>query len=170
MLWRATMRTCGVVTTALILLLAACAPSAEAVQTAIVATQLAAATEAPTHTPAPTGTPTAPPTPTPDLRVLMIDPRELMLSAEDLPPEGKYILPGQDWAGVLHNQKIINQWGAEEATKYLNATGRVDGWWVDYLRTSSKAAVPEEVYNNVVLYQSAHGAQVALKDYASRNM
>jgi hypothetical protein len=155
----------------LLLVLSACAPSTEAVQTAIAETQLAAATGTPippTKTPAPTATSTIVPTPTPDVRVLKIDPQELMLSLADLPPEGKYTLPGTGWIGVLHNQQILIEWGAEEGGKYINATGRVDGWWIAFKRNSSKAAVPSEVYDNVVLYQTVPGAQLSLAKYSAR--
>jgi hypothetical protein len=94
----------------------------------------------------------------------------LLIDAADLPSEGKYIVPGTDWTGELDNQAVLNAWGAEEGNKYLGETGRVDGWWIQFNRTSSEAAAPSEVYDSVVLYQTVAGARLSVEKYAAHGM
>ncbi len=150
-----------------IIFISACAPSQDAVQTAIAQTQIAmptsTATFSPTSTPTPTITPS--PSPTPDLRVITTDPKEFLMSTTDLPSEAKYYLPNSNWISPHRNNEIIQAMGAEAGEKYINETGRVDGWFVSYRRGSGKGLYPEEVYDNVIMYQSAEGAQLFVTKY-----
>jgi hypothetical protein len=158
------------------LLLSACAPSAKAIQTAIAQTQIAAPTntiipptEIPTETPTVPPSPT--PSPTPDLRIIGTteNPSNFLLALSDLPAEGSYSLPGTGWIGKLHNSQIIQEYGAEAGNKYVNETGRVDGWWVTYKRGSSAGIYPQQIYDNVILFQTSAGAQLMLAKYADPN-
>ncbi len=155
----------------LVMFVSACAPSEQAIQTALAKTQEAAPTNTSTAVP-PTKTPTATvtPSPTPDVRVITADPKEFLLDADDLPREGKYYLPNANWKTPHRNSEILNAWGAEKGGKYINETGRVDGWIVAYKRGSSKVPLPDEVYDNVVLYQTAKGAQYSITKYGDTNL
>ncbi len=169
--------------------LSACGPSAADIQKAIKQTQAAQPTIAhtvvpptttetlaptstplpPTDTPEPTATDTPTPeptiTPTPDLRVIKVDPQTILLQKDDLPPEGKYFLPNAKWISPHHNSEIIASWGVEEGQDYLEKTGRVDGWFVSYKRGTSTVNMPEEIYSNPVMYETAAGARLTVTDY-----
>lgn len=153
-------------------LLVACAPAApsvESVQTAIAQTQAANPTATlpaatPTASPVPTATPTLTltPTATPDLRVIDINPRDLVLSKEDLPPEGKYYQP-TGWAyGPVTNSEIISSWTVEEGQAYIARSGRVQGWETEFGRGSSKAVLPDDIWNEAVIYETGAAASAAV--------
>jgi hypothetical protein len=133
-------------------------------------------TLAPTDTPTQTSTPTKTPkntptlTPTPDLRVIDGDPMDFLLQKIDLPPEAKYYLPDSSWISPHRNSEIISAWGVEEGRKYLEETGRIDGWWVIYLRGTITVTAPEQIYDNVVKYATAEGAQLVVKKYGDRRV
>ncbi len=160
-----------------IIILIACSPSQSAVETAIFQTQAAEATSTPTETPFPTKTltptytptpsPTATPTPspTPDLQTLQGDPLDFLMVKADLPQDAHYYLPNEYWMGMLHNEQIVGVWTVEKGKAYLAATGRIDGMWVDYDRGSTTVIAPQEIYDNVVIYQKTEGAQFTLTDY-----
>lgn len=165
------------------LLFSACGPSPEQVQIAIAETLTAqptytftflpsptltgtptpTATITPTLTTVPTDTPT--PTPTPDIRIIDVDPQKFLLKASELPEEGKYYLPGSDWMSINTNEEIISLRGVEEGRDYVIRTGRVTGWWVEYLRGTRAVEMPEDVYVFVAQYKTAEGAQLALLKY-----
>jgi hypothetical protein len=168
-------------------LLTACSstPSENAIQTAIQQTQAAnptststpeptrtptetprpteTATSTPTATDTPTETPTA--TPTPDLRIIKEDPQNILLKPEDLPKEAQYFLPNSGWISPHRNSEIVSGWGVERGREYLERTGRIDGWWVYYARGSKAITAPEEIFCNVIMYQTAEGARITVDEY-----
>lgn len=154
--------------------LPACSPSESDISTAIAMTQLAMPSDTPspippptsTSTPAHTETPTPTPTSTPDLRVINVDPRKLLLEKGDLPSEGKYYLPNSSWISPHRNSEIISGWGVEEGREYLEKTGRVDGWWAAYARGTRAVLAPEEIYDNVVLYRTHEGALLIISEFS----
>jgi hypothetical protein len=156
----------------LIIFLTSCAPSVSAVATAIaqtqaaaVQTQAAAETETPTETP--TNTPTVTPTvtPTPDIRVIRGDPYDYLLKQIDLPKEGKYFLPNETWLGGSPNEQRIAERGIEKGKDYVVSTGRIFGWWIDYLRGTIAAPLPEEIYCDIGFFETAAGALLAETKY-----
>jgi hypothetical protein len=158
-----------------IYLLTACAPTKNAIETAIYQTQAAAATSTYTQTPIPTDTPTLLPTetptpsptpsPTPDLRTIQGDPPDLLMIQADLPRDAKYYIPNELWTGMLHNEHIVSSWTVEKGKAYLAATGRIDGMWVEYNRGSLTVIAPETIFDNVAIFQTAKGAQLVIKKY-----
>lgn len=156
-----------------IIFITGCQPSETAVQTAIAQTQVALPTamQIPTDTPlppTPTSTATIVPSPTPDIRLIDIDPRNLLLQTNDLPIEGKYYLPGEGWTSPVLNSEIISSWTVEKGQSYLAETGRIDGWYVSYKRGRSGVLMPEEFYDNVVIYSKIEGAQIVVTKYGDR--
>jgi hypothetical protein len=170
----------------LLILLAACSQSEAGIQTAIAQTQAAQLTAVPptatlaptetltpestatntsTPTETPTLTPTETPTATPDLRVILVESREFLLEKGDLPVDSQYYLPGAGWISPHHNEEILSGWGNEEGRAYLEATGRVDGWWIHYKRGSQAITAPEQVYHNIIQYETSEGAQLTVTDY-----
>jgi hypothetical protein len=125
--------------------------------------------DTPTETPEPTRTstqtPSDTPTPTPDLRVIAVEPGDLLLSYDDLPTEANYYLPDPSWISTHPNSEVIAGWGEEEGQEYLAKTGRIDGWWVRFYRGADTAIAPEVVYQNIIQYKTAEGAQLTLLDY-----
>jgi len=154
-----------------------CNPSESSIQTAMAETQqsLPTATETflptntVTYTPEPTSTETLIPTstvtitPTPDKRIIEIGPEEFLLEKEDLPSEAKYYLPNFTWISPHRNSEVISGWGKEEGQKYLEETGRIDGWGVYYARGTSIVRAPEEIFHNIIQYRTAEGAQLAME-------
>jgi len=65
-----------------------------------------------TKTNSPTATQSC--TPTQDLRIITIEPRDLLLTREDLPSEAQYFLPSEGWMSQNPNSDIISSWGVEE--------------------------------------------------------
>lgn len=157
------------VTIVFLLILTACAPSEAQIQKAISQTQTAQPIppQAPTQTPTNTIIPADTPTPTPDLRVIDLDPETFLLDVDDLPVEGKYYLPRKSWYSPHRNSEIVSALGAEEGRKYLEETGRVDGWWVIYKRGTKTVNMPEEVNDNPVMSKTTHGAKVILEKYST---
>jgi hypothetical protein len=163
------------------MILAACAssaPSEDVINTAIAQTQAAnpTATQQPANTPSPSATVTITPTatytpnPTPDIRLLDIDPRNLLLQKSDLPAEGRYYLPGANWTSPVTNSEIVSSWTVDEGKAYLAETGRIHGWLVYYQRGTNNVLMPEQVYDNVVLYSTSEGAQVIVTKYGARGL
>jgi hypothetical protein len=156
-----------------IVVLSACGPSQveieQTVQASIAQTERArpTATTIPTNTMMPTATATATPfpSPTPDTRIIDADPRDLLLEKSDLPADGKYVLPGPRWISPLTNAEIVASWTVEEGQAYLAETGRIDGWWVAYRQGSNQVVMPQEVYDNAVIYTYAEGAQLIVTKY-----
>jgi curved DNA-binding protein CbpA len=103
--------------------------------------------------------------PTPDKRLILVDPQELLLVKADLPPEAMYILPGPEWISPHHNAEVISAWGVEEGTKYVEDTGRVDGWRVIYLRTNNEVNTPEQIQDYITMYETIDGAQLAINTF-----
>lgn len=120
-----------------------------------------------TATPLPTSTPTDTPSPTPDLQVIDADPYTFLLKKEDLPEDANYYLPNSSWISPHRNSEVVGGWGVEEGRLYLEATGRVDGWWASYLRGSSTVIAPEEIYDNVVMYRTSEGAKLTINEHST---
>jgi hypothetical protein len=110
------------------------------------------------------------PSPTPDLQVLRSNAPLLLLNVADLPSEGKYLLPVPSGSGELDNQAVLDAWGADEGGKYISETGRVDGWWIQFNRTADGDAVPSQVYDSIVLYQTSAGARLSVRTYSGHGM
>lgn len=128
-------------------------------------TSKASDTPAPTETLTAIPTPTRSPTPTSDLRVITESSEKFLLQAEDLPLAGEFFLPNADWINQHNNSDIISSWGTEEGSKYIENTGRIDGWSVYYSRGMSNVKAPEEIFHNITRYQTNEGAQLTVTDY-----
>lgn len=159
------------------ILLASCAPSQADVERAIAETQTAQAvlstvtptpsavpTATETPTPVPTSTPSGTPTPTPDVRVFDAAPRSVILTRDELPPEGRFYLYDES---PHRNSEIISGWGAERGAEYLDKTGRIDSWMIDYERGTTTTRVPEFLTINTVIYRDATG-RVATEEILGR--
>ena len=172
----------------LALILSACASGKATidpsfVQTAIALTEAAdpivTSTKMPTETPTvttsptetatltPSYTPTETPSPTPDLRVIDADPYTFLLKAEDLPEDAYYYLPNSEWISPHRNYEVISGWGVDEGRAYMAATGRVDGWWVYYLRDTNAVIAPEQIGDNPVLFSTVEGARLLISQYGT---
>ncbi|MDY6994266.1 MAG: hypothetical protein SVR94_16910 [Pseudomonadota bacterium] len=159
------------------ILISGCQPSETAIQTAMAETQIAmptstdtiVPTSTQTNTPEPTFTATEQPTSTPtftatpDERIIEIGPEEFLLKKEDLPSDAKYYLPNYTWISPHRNSEIISGWGKEEGQRYLEETGRIDGWVVYYARGTSTVRAPEEISHNIIQYKTAEGSKIAME-------
>lgn len=159
-----------------IVYLVGCSPSSEQILLAIGRTETAQAKVftstpkvPPTHTPSPTCTITPTPlptsTPTPDTRIIDGQPKDLILTRLDLPTEGGYYLRAKRLVGRYSNEEVIGTWGREQGTAYLNKTGRLDGWFVNYERGLNNPNMPKLVYCRVEKFETSHGADINLREY-----
>jgi len=125
-----------------------------------------AASPSPSETPVPpTVTSTTTLSPTPDLRVIDQDPRQFLMEEEDLPSEPNYYLPSSNWISPHRNYEVISELGTEVGEEYINRTGRLDGWWVTYRKGASRIQAPDEIYHNIVKYETAAGAKLTVREY-----
>jgi hypothetical protein len=121
--------------------LTACAPSVQAIQTAIAQTQAA------------NPTPTLPA----NLLGLQRHLADFLPLNSDLPINGQYrrfvyspiSLPNKDFSGA-----------------YVEETGRVDGWEVYYIKSAEAASAPQEIHGKVVLYKTNAGARLSITKYS----
>lgn len=120
-----------------------------------------------TSTPNPTSTPTETASPTPDLSVIDADPYTFLLKAEDLPKDAYYYLPNSNWISPHRNYEVVSGWGVDEGRAYLEATGRVDGWWVYYERGTNTVIAPEQIGDNPVLFSTTEGAQILITQFGA---
>lgn len=159
-------------------LLIACGPSESAVQTAIAETETARPTETvqPSEVPTLANTPTEPPpvtfvpfspNPTPNVRIIVEDSKTYLLNQGDLPANAKYYLPDSSWINRHTNDEIVGYWGREEGLKYLDETGRIEGWFVSYKRGSNSVIAPEEIYCNIIRYETSDGARLSITKYGT---
>lgn len=91
--------------------------------------------------------------------------KDLVLTPEDLPVESEYYLAQPGDSRPFHNTDVVASWGGLSGWEYLQATGRVDGYFADYLRGSEIASGPEEFFCNVTVFTTAEGARLSLTDY-----
>lgn len=166
-------------------LLAGCGPSEQAIQEALAQTQTAQVTN--TNTPEPTLTFTLEPTftqtftqtltptftqtltPTPDNRVFTLGPEVFLLTVEDLPKEARYYLPYSTWISPHRNSEVVSDWGREAGTAYIEETGRLDGWFAIYKLGSTTVRAPDEIFHNIIQFETNEGALLAL-DIESPNV
>jgi hypothetical protein len=123
------------------ILVSACAPSAQAIQTAIAQTQAANPT----------------PTVSPKLLALKQHLSSFLILNSDLPSNGQYHL-------FRYNPFSIPNKNVSSA--YVEETGRVDGWEIYYTKISGDASAPQEIRGKVVLYQTDRGAQTSMNKYS----
>ena len=157
-------------------LLSGCQPSEVMIQTAMAETQSAMPTETqtiiptntqtntpePTFTPTETATLTPTYTPTPDLRVIELGPEVFYLQKDDLPQDAKYFLPNSTWSSPHRNAEVISGWGRDEGLDYLEKTGRIDGWVIYFARGTMTVRAPEQIFHNIVQYNTGNGPQLSL--------
>jgi len=154
-------------------LLISCSPSVPSqgmIQTAIAETQAVAPTFTNTNIPVPTLTSTITVTasPTPDLRIITDDPQGFLLKPEDLPREAKYYLPNSAWISPHLNSEVVSGWTVEKGKEYLARTGRINGWVVYYAKGTRTVYAPDEIFNNVIMFNSSAGASLFVTDYSYR--
>jgi hypothetical protein len=89
----------------------------------------------------------------------------LLLTPEDLPLESRYYLANAADSHPFHNPDVVSAWGGLPGWEYLQATGRVDGYYADYLRGSEIDGAPEEFFCNVTVFSTPEGARLSLTDY-----
>jgi hypothetical protein len=150
--------------------MAACAPSPQAIQTAIGQTQEANPTstftpippiETPTHPP--TETPTIIPSPTLDLLLIQYNLKGFLLQMSDFPQGGSYssYVMERNSLSIIPNDKVT----IDNSVAYIKETGRIEGWSVDYGIYNN--GWKEYIEDKVNLYQTTAGAQLALSNYSN---
>jgi len=154
----------------LILLLSGCAAPAEVPPTAVPSeTSLPpTSTDTPEPTEVPTETPV--PTPTPDLRIILDEPKALILLTEDLPEDGKYFV-SQD-KGSISNEMIVYEFTqhvgeetAELVDLYLQETSRQDGYSQVWTRGSWAYNGPLYIVNEIAIFKTVKGAELEITKY-----
>jgi hypothetical protein len=127
-------------------------------------------TNTPTETPtkALTEVPTITPSSTLDILSLQENLKEFLVQESDLPPLANYStyfhLPL-----IVSNENISQNMGGD-GNEYLAETGRIDGWevYVDFEGDPNLAIAPFSLYNQVALFNTIEGAQLAITKYSDR--
>jgi hypothetical protein len=159
----------AIIVTAIMLILSACGASESQIATAIAMTEQAAPSDTPnpTSTSEPTSTftpipsPTFTLTPTPDTRVISENPNDLILELSEMPVDGKFYLA---YSTPHRNWEVINVRGIEDGTKYVEKTGRIDAWILEYDRGTISSRYPPYVVLNPVLYKSSLGSEYVMHE------
>jgi hypothetical protein len=120
----------------------------------------------PQFVPLPTLTP-QPDVPNPDQRVISAQPVTLILQPYDLPFQGNYYLADNKASGPLHNEEIVHVYQGGKGQRYVDETGRVDGWNVRYKRHGNDNLLPPQMYDEVAMFGTAQGAQKHIREYAA---
>ena len=87
-------------------------------------------------------------------------PQTLICKEDEMP--GKYLLM-EEFSGARPNKNLtmdIND--PEESTRYINATGRLEGWEHRFMLIEPTQSLPGFVLCQVVLFKSSQGASEAL--------
>lgn len=92
--------------------------------------------------------------------VISGSPKDYLLQPEDIPDP--YYLPGSDWIGPYSNEKIIEVRGVEDGQAYIDATGRIEGWFVWYQLGDNTRNAPEKIGCYIVFYKTGEGARLAI--------
>lgn len=152
-----------------ILVLTACTPSESQVAqsaTEPISTEPSHTSQVPTETVPPSLTPTTTITltPTPDLRVIDVDPAEMLITIEDFGDNVVYfsIGPGSIPLRVQasRNWELSRDYGENVSAAYIESSGRIDGK-ISLLQTASTSTdMPEFVISQAVIFQTAAGPQV----------
>jgi hypothetical protein len=143
-----------------IILPASCAPSQQAIQTAIAQTQAANPTSTSTPLP-PTKTPTFTPSPTLDLVSIQFRLKDFLLVQSDLSFD-------QDYHSLtLYSVKQVPNKDVHKDPNYATETGRIDGWVAVYKQGSAYLLAPMEIYNEISLFETTEGAQLSIAKYSN---
>jgi hypothetical protein len=143
-----------------IIILTACAPSPQAIQTAIAQTQAANPTSTSTPLP-PTETPIFTPSPTMDLLSLQFRLKDFLLTQSGLSFDQNYHTMTLVSVKQLPNEEV------HKDTNYVAETGRMDGWVAVYKQGSRNLLAPMEIYNEISLFETTEGAQLSIAKYST---
>ncbi|MFL7813037.1 MAG: hypothetical protein AB8I40_05100 [Anaerolineales bacterium] len=131
----------------------------------------AAATD--TAAPIPTDTPAPEPSPTPDPRVINTQPREIILSVEELAAVGEYAVYGSV-PNYKEYQSISNPYanlacikGYEGAVDFLDETGLVTGWTTQYNLPADTPPLPRFAEFTVMVFQTVDGPEIFMESWDS---
>jgi hypothetical protein len=96
----------------------------------------------------------------------LFDPEEMLkrlgtyvLRPDDMPHS--YVMAG-DGERHLTTLRLINEMGELEAKMYIKSTGRIDGWWSTFKRTSKEDFAPGTFESSVELFETPEGALAAM--------
>jgi hypothetical protein len=101
-----------------------------------------------------------------DTRVVLTYPSRLVLRRGDLPVDGKYILPNQNWSTPRTNNEILQSRGVEKGNYYLSKSGRVTAWDIGYTRPTKSvgADLPLQIQSCVVQFKTIDGPIYSIKE------
>jgi hypothetical protein len=143
-----------------IIILGACSPSQQAIQTAIAQTQAANPTSTSTLLP-PTETPTFTPSSTLDLLSIQFRLKDFLLTQSDLSFDQEY------HSLTLYSVKQLPNKDVHKDPDYATETGRMDGWVAVYKQGSTYLLAPMEIYNEISLFKTTEGAQLSIARYSN---
>jgi hypothetical protein len=90
--------------------------------------------------------------------------RKFIPELNDLPNLARYrICNGCE--DIVTNQEIIWSWGKAKADRYIDETGRINGWSIQYERGSLEVYAPEVLTLSVQIYNNSAGASLMIKNF-----
>jgi hypothetical protein len=166
-------------TLSVLFVLTACQPTSAQIEKAIQQTQTAMASSSDSNAVAtndsatsetelkPTLEATLEPTPNAEVdKIIDGDPQDFLITDNDLPTDSKYYLPDSSWIGRTSNKEIVSSSkDADAAREYIAKTGRLDGWWAEFMRGSTVQKAPPYVGCQLLKFETAKGALLSLTDY-----
>ncbi len=84
---------------------------------------------------------------------------DYLLRPDDMPH--KYLIP-EDGEQHTSTLRLIQNLGEIEAKTYVKETGRIDGWWLRFERTSKADFAPGAFESSIELFQTVDGARLAM--------
>ncbi|HEY62808.1 MAG TPA: hypothetical protein G4N95_09190 [Anaerolineae bacterium] len=91
-----------------------------------------------------------------DVQIAMND---LVLRPDDLPDE--YRIPPSGESRYA-NLAVINERGELQGKKYIVATGRVDGWRINLVRSNKEDIAPSYFESTIEVFETSEGAALAI--------
>ena len=82
-----------------------------------------------------------------------------VLRPDDMPDD--YAIP-PDSEFHITNLRLIQDLGEMEAKRYIDATDRIDGWFIHIQRVNKEDFAPYELQSTVEIFESEEGAQTAM--------
>jgi hypothetical protein len=97
-----------------------------------------------------------------DVEAMVEELENYVLRPEDMPDAYKIEVDGEQH---MTNLKVINSIGEVEGKRYIAATAREDGWYLELGRVHKADLIPATIWTYVQVYETAEGAQTAFTDY-----
>jgi hypothetical protein len=81
-----------------------------------------------------------------------------VLRPEDMPNQYKIPADGEQH---MTNLKVINSVGEVMGKRYMAASGRIDGWYLELQRVNKEELIPYTIFSQIEVFETSDGAETA---------